>query len=218
MRTLVYLASVAPLSDEALAARLLQTVPQARREKVTRCRDAGAKRLLLGAGLLLNRALGDAGLRAGEYAVTPEGKPWFPDLPDFRFSLSHSGETVICAVGDEELGCDVERVRDFDLQLAKRFFHPEEGAWIFSLPEEERRDAFFRLWTLKESYMKAVGLGFSLPMSEFAFSFADGIRLAHAADARPWRFLSFREGDCFCALCAPDAGPETPILRTPIAE
>jgi len=213
MRTKLYLASVAPLSDEAAFSRLLQTVMEARREKVLRCRDAGGKRLLLGAGMLLEKALAAEGLTASDYAETPEGKPFLPSLPDFRFSLSHSGETVLCAVSERELGCDVERVRNFDLRLAERFFHPEESAYLSALPEGERQAAFFRLWTLKESYMKARGLGFALPMSAFAISFDGGIRASGADDGRDWRFLSFREGDSFAALCAEDADRDVPVIR-----
>ena len=72
MRTKLYLASVAKLRDEALFCGLLPTVAAARREKIARCRDAGQKRLLLGAGLLLNRALAAEGLTAPDYAEAPE--------------------------------------------------------------------------------------------------------------------------------------------------
>ena len=213
MNTKLYLASVAPLRDAACFARLLETVPPARREKVLRCRSDGAQRLLLGAGVLLRMALAAEGLTAGDYALTPEEKPFFPDLPGFHFNLSHSGETVLCAVSDRPLGCDVEGLRPFDPALPRRFFHPEECAWLFSLPAAEQPAAFMRLWTLKESYVKALGVGLTLPLCDFAFSLSDGVVLTHAADSAPWRFLSFREGDSFFALCAPDAGPDTPILR-----
>lgn len=218
MRTKLYLASVAKLRDEALFYGLLPTVAAARREKIARCRDAGQKRLLLGAGLLLNRALAAEGLTAPDYAETPEGKPYLPSLPDFRFSLSHSGETVLCAVSERELGCDVERVRDFDIGIARRFFHETESASLFSLPEGERQTAFFRLWTLKESYMKARGLGFALPMSAFAISVSGSIRVFDDGDGRDWRFLSFREGDCFYALCAEDADRDVPVIRVDLSE
>jgi 4'-phosphopantetheinyl transferase len=68
---------------------------------------------------------------------------------------------------------------------------------LTALPEAERRPAFFTLWTLKESYMKAVGLGMALPLRSFWFCFdPTGTPSLHLADrdsdARCWRFSLFR--------------------------
>jgi Phosphopantetheinyl transferase len=212
MRTKIYLASVKPLEEEARFERLLRTVQAARREKLALLKNAGARRLSLGAGLLLNAALAAEGLRAEETATTEYGKPFFPALPDFHFSLSHSGEMVMCAVSSAPVGCDLEKKRCFDPRLARRFFHPSESAWLFSLPDGDQRTAFFRLWTCKESYMKAVGLGFALPMNEFAVSVGEEITLTRTADPRPWKLRSFWEGDYACAVCGlSDIGDAAPI-------
>ena len=198
MRTKLYLASVAGLADEA---RLIRALPAARREKLAALRAPEARRLSLGAGLLLNCALAAEGLAPADYAVTEHGKPFFPALPDFHFNLSHSGGRVLCAVSPSPVGCDIETARRLDLKVARRFFHPDESAWLFSLPEDERPTAFLRLWTCKESFIKAVGLGLSLPLCDFAVSLEDGAALRQETDPRPWRLRSFRDGDCFCALC-----------------
>jgi 4'-phosphopantetheinyl transferase len=133
----LYQASVEALLDAGRFARLLETVPPERREKVAAFRVETARRLSLGAGLLLNRALQDAGYTAAEIAVNEYGKPWFPALPDFRFSLSHSGERVLCAVSALPVGCDIEKQGRDTASLARRFFHPKERDWLFSLPEEK---------------------------------------------------------------------------------
>ncbi len=213
MRTRIYLAACTPLADEARFARLEKTLPEARREKLSRLRAEGARRLSLGAGLLLVRALRDEGLRPADYRTDGYGKPCFPSLPDFHFSLSHSGEMAMCAVSSRPLGCDIEGPRAVREELAERFFHPLERAALAALPAPAREEAFFRLWTRKESYMKAVGLGFSLPLDSFALT-PDGARALLAdRQAEPWRFLSFREGAYFCALCAEDADGEIPVVR-----
>ena len=93
MRTKLYLASTEALADEARFLRLSRTLPDARREKLASLRHPGARRLSLGAGLLLNYALRSEGLPPTEYAVTEHGKPFFPALPDFCFNLSHSGRS-----------------------------------------------------------------------------------------------------------------------------
>ena len=203
MSVKLYGASVAPLWDEARFARLAADIWPARQTKIARLRADTAKRLSLGGALLLRRALLDAGMWSDALTEGEHGKPCFADLPDFHFSLSHSGVHVLCAVGTRELGCDIEQDHAFDPALSRRFFHPAETQALLDAPEDQRQDLFFRLWTCKESYMKATGLGFALPMSAFAVSLRDGegtVRLASGADSR--RLRSFRWDNCWCALCA----------------
>ena len=198
----LYHASTEALRDAGRFARLLETVPPERQEKVAAFRIEAARRLSLGAGLLLNRALQDAGYTTAEIAVNEYGKPWFPALPDFHFSLSHSGERVLCAVSALPVGCDIEKLGRDTASLARRFFHPKERDWLFSLPEEEQGAAFFRIWTGKESFIKAIGLGLSQPLDSFAVIPGEPVALMQDVDPRPWRIRSFREGDYFAALCA----------------
>lgn len=201
MRTKLYLASTEGL-DEALMIQLAQTLPPSRREKLDALRAPEARRLSLGAGLLLNYALAAEGLSPMDCALTEYGKPYFPALPDFHFSLSHSADRVLCAVSPAPVGCDVEGTGRYNPKLAERCFHPDESAWLFSLPEAERPDGFLRLWTCKESFIKAVGLGLGMPLRDFAVSFGDCVTLRQSTDPRPWRLRSFRGDGCFFALCA----------------
>ena len=206
METRFCLASVEALRDPELFARGLSTVSEQRREKLARLRAEAPRLLSLGAALLLDRMLADADLPpAGPFAFGEQGKPYLPDLPDVHFSLSHSGTRVLCALSDAELGCDVEGPRRFDPALARRFFHPDETAWLFSLPPREQDAAFLRLWTLKESYLKAVGLGLSLPLDAFRILPEGGdFALTLQEDAHPWALRSFDAEDCLCAICALD--------------
>ena len=217
MRTKLYLASTEALRDEARFARLLETVSDARREKVLAFRPDSVRRLSLGAGLLLNFALAAEGLEADEIRVTEYGKPWFPALPDVHFNLSHSGERVLCAVSGKSVGCDIEAPGRYDPNIPKRFFHPSESAWLFSLPEAEQPAAFLRLWTCKESYVKALGLGLSQPLDSFAVQL-EPVGLAQAADERPWRLRSFRDMDYVCALCGLDGVEDAPVQRVDFSE
>ena len=204
METRLALASVEALRDPALFARGLASVSEQRREKVARLRAEGARCLSLGAALLLDRLLADADLPpAGAFAFGERGKPYLPDRPNVHFSLSHSGSWVLCALSEAEIGCDAEGPRHCDLALARRFFHPDETAWLLSLPPREQDAAFRRLWTLKESYVKAVGLGLSLPLDAFRIlPGGEGFALTAPLDARPWTLKSLASEDCFCAVCA----------------
>ena len=204
METRLALASVEALRDPELFARGLSSVSEQRREKVARLRAEGARRLSLGAALLLDRLLADAGFPpAGAFAFGEQGKPYLPDRPGVHFSLSHSGDRVLCALSEAGIGCDVEGPRRCELALSRRFFHPDETAWLFALPPREQDAAFRRLWTLKESYVKAVGLGLSLPLDAFRIlPEGEGFALTAPGDAHPWTLRSFAAEDCFCAVCA----------------
>ena len=215
MESRLALASVEALTDPALFARGLASVSEQRREKIARLRAEDARRLSLGAALLLDRMLADAGLPpAGAFAFGEQGKPYLPGQPGLHFSLSHSGTQVLCALSAAELGCDVECPRRYDPGLVRRFFHPDEAAWLFSLTKEEQESAFLRLWTLKESYIKAVGLGLFLPLDAFrVLPESGGYTLLRDGDARPWALQSFAAEDCFCALCALSPAEKLERLR-----
>lgn len=218
MRTRLYIASSDPLMDAARFERLALTIPEARREKLAAFRHEGARRLSLAASLLLVRALSDEGLYADKIALTEYGKPYLPQVPGFHFSLSHSGNMALCAVSDMEIGCDIEVPRGFDPAIARRFFHPAEKEWLFSQPEAEQSSAFFRLWTGKESFMKALGLGLSLPLDSFAVIPGQEVQLTQHADPRPWQMRSLRDGESFLALCGLTGTADAPLVYVDFRE
>jgi 4'-phosphopantetheinyl transferase len=116
--------------------------------------------------------------------------------PPLRFNLSHTAGLVACAVAlDRDVGVDVEHLwpPTFDIGLARHHFAPAEVAGLEALPPEARRAGFFALWTLKEAYIKARGLGLALPLERFAFDFegpALGVRFDPELRDQPerWHF------------------------------
>ena len=100
-----------------------------------------------------------------------------PPLP-LRFNISHTKSLIICAVTlENDIGCDVENTtRSNDvLAIANRYFSAIETNELFSLPKEQQRHRFFDYWTLKESYIKAWGLGLTIPLKDFSFNITDVI-------------------------------------------
>lgn len=137
--------------------------------------------------------------------VAPQG------LPPIEFNLAHSGERVVLGITTgRSLGVDVEYTRRrADTVSLERYFAPAERAALATLPAAQRRQRFFELWTLKEAYLKARGLGLRLPLHGCAFEWsAPGeVRLAlsgaFAAGPQRWALaqLSLRERYVL-AVCA----------------
>ena len=205
----LYAADVSPLEDEALYAAAYGLVSACRREKADRFRFEKDRRLCLGAELLLRQGLREAGLAAdtGPICIGKHGKPFFPD-GRISFSLSHSGRWALCALGGFELGCDLEEIRPVLLRTGSHF-HPQEYADILSQPSEtERQQLFYRYWTLKESFMKATGLGMALPLDGFRICRDGEITVYQTADDRTYSFREFSAiPGCCCAVCgAGDCG------------
>lgn len=95
-------------------------------------------------------------------------KPYLEDYPDIYFNLSHCSGLVACAIYSNPVGVDIERIRKFPTGVMKKVCSLEEQNWIkkSKCPEE----AFFRLWTLKESYIKTIGLGLQFSMKAVNFN------------------------------------------------
>ena len=206
----IYLADTTPLMDSALFDRLYAGVSRKRQEQISRFRFQKDRCLSLAAECLLRRACGDFHLEYDRLRVArPEGeKPHFADAP-VSFNLSHSGHWALCAMSSMEVGCDVEQPREDSMKLARRFFAPSETRALESLPTEaEQRLLFCRLWTLKESFMKCVGMGFRLPLNAFSIDTDSGVaQVAQHVDEGPYHFFEKDTGDGFhCALCVRGEG------------
>lgn len=94
------------------------------------------------------------------YRYGERGKPYFENIPLF-FSISHSGEYVLCAVSRRELGADIQKIQSADvLKLAKRFFSESECRTLEGCESHrERQRLFFGFWARKEAYGKLTGEG-----------------------------------------------------------
>lgn len=103
----------------------------------------------------------------GKPQVSPEQK-----LPDLQFNISHTrGLVAVAITWEAEVGIDVEVIKSFPDQqdIADRYFAASEVELLLKTPLLERPRAFARLWTLKEAYLKATGLGLNAQLETFAF-------------------------------------------------
>lgn len=96
-----------------------------------------------------------------------------PPLPDLSVSLSHRGPYAAMAFARTPIGVDLESVGDF-LQVPWNVLHPREVAALQEQPADQLPLAFLRLWTVKEAYVKALGLGLSREPSSFCVTLREG--------------------------------------------
>ena len=182
--------------DGADLARLAGTLADDERCRARRFRlERDRRRYIVRRAILrelLSRYLGIAPARV-RLRTGPFGKPCVAE-GDLRFSLSHSRGLALYAVARGlEVGCDLE-FRDPRLacgRVAERFFSPPELHVLRSLPAERWAEGFFNGWTRKEAYVKARGLGLSLPLDSFAVTLAPGepAALLHGCDGWSVRAL-----------------------------
>lgn len=177
----VWAVALDPPADEVAALARLLSADEA--ERAARFRfDRHRRRFTVGRGalrVLLGRYLGvpprDVAFTYGE-----KGKPALaaPDLAEtLRFNLSNSEELALVAFcRGTEVGADVERLRPMPdgLEIAERFFSAAERRALAAQPPRERDRAFFRCWTRKEAYLKAVGDGITAPLDAFDVTLAAG--------------------------------------------
>lgn len=166
-----YIIDIRQLEDKGLFERSLESVSPYRRQKIELLKNENDRRRSLGASIALGEALRGYGLeeREREYELGQQGKPFFRFHPEIHFSISHSGDFALCSIGDEEIGSDIERMRSGKERVAERFFAEEELLWIKNAADlKEREERIFRIWTMKESFLKVTGLGMSLSLKDFA--------------------------------------------------
>jgi len=132
--------------------------------------------------------------RSIRFSFNKYKKPLLDEGPSFN--MAHSGNWVLIGLArDGRLGVDVEEPRDLKdlLGLAETVFTPDELEQLREYPETQRKPAFFRGWTRKEAFVKAVGGGLYLPLKKFAVSLD-----SDAEEALRWVELPSEQGVSWC--------------------
>lgn len=167
MKVKTYLFDCDCLKDGAVFDRFLNEISESRRQKINRVASENDKRLSLGAAILLKRALGEYTKKTE--SLGEHGKPYIEGCP-LKYSISHSGRYAFLATAETEVGCDVQEMlpKDFG-KISKRFFTEGENALI-----NGENGMFYRLWCIKESYIKMLGTGLSKPLGSFEVKIKNG--------------------------------------------
>lgn len=166
----VYMMDIRPLEQEKVFCYWFSSVSRQRQKQAERYSSPLDRHRSLAAAVLIEtgfyeRYTGNACFNPEEF-VHPElmfgvhGKPFFKEYPQICFNVSHAGHFAAAAFSDDDVGIDIEKTRRMQMRVASRFFTDAEQDWICSQNEGQDK-AFTRIWTRKESLIKATGHGLS---------------------------------------------------------
>ena len=166
----LYVADISSLPDPLSVPEVLQTLPLERQKRIQNMKQEKSRKQSMGVGLLLQKVLALYHMQDSKVFVDEHGKPKVEGL---EFSLSHSGNLVLCAVSEEPVGCDIERLREAPKGVAERYFSDAEQAYLSHFSADEHDREFFRIWTMKESYVKMTGEGLRVSFEAYEIAMED---------------------------------------------
>lgn len=200
----LYVTQLSGIREEEWFASHYSGLPEARKRKTDRFLRMQDKLSGMAAWFLLKYAAKEEGVHEEKIVIETDerGKPYFKESNGLFFSLSHSGQYVICAVSDEETGADVQEISEKleSLSLAERFFRRGEYDEIRSLPEKMQKRHFTRLWAVKESYVKFTGEGLSRGLDTFLIDW-NGSRITDERGKTAGFFLLWEIENYIVAAC-----------------
>lgn len=202
----VYIADTEKLSDDILFEKIYINAPEKRKEKIDRLKFRNDKNLSLAAWWLIYSALKNEGIDILKVSFSEyeNHKPCIENST-LDFNLSHSGSKVICALSDKRIGCDIEKINEKDcLSIAERYFTQSEFNTIMTCDNENKKaKMFYRIWTLKESFIKNTGLGLSLVLDSFELNLDNPVSINQSVDKNNYFFTEINTIDGYkCSVCA----------------
>ena len=185
----LYFANISDYYDKKTYKKGYQKVCQYRKNKIDACKNEDDKIRSLVAGLLFEEACEEYNLtnlldklKDGEH-----GKPYFdcdddqfPGNQRIHFNISHSGKQVMVGMSDTPIGVDIQEMKPLKADIASRYFTEKEQDLYFRASEEECDKILYKIWCLKESYVKFTGNGLMEGLETFSV-------LDHMMDAGIWQ-------------------------------
>jgi len=209
--------------DPVYMDRLLHFLPEAGRVRVQDRLNPSSKLQTIAGELLARYSIAQFTGKPDQKLVFrfgEKGKPHIENLTNVHFNISHSGYYVVCAVAATEIGIDVERVRKVNLRVAERFFSESEIKDLLACDENKRMHYFITLWTIKESYLKAIGRGLTQHLNSFTIlKNSDSYLLTGNKEAEGYSIGTHElSGDYLMAVCAPTTMGSHELAQTTLEE
>ncbi|WP_443659018.1 4'-phosphopantetheinyl transferase family protein [Clostridium algidicarnis] len=171
----IYAVNITNKLDADLYEEFLSLIDDSKRAKINKFKNSDDKIRTLIADILVRSIICNK-LKIFneeiEYEYNSYGKPKLKNSKEFHFNISHSGDWVIGVVDNQPVGIDIEKISPIEyIDIAKKFFKEDEYNWLLAQKDREKLEYFYKLWTLKESYIKMMGTGLSMPLDSFSILF-----------------------------------------------
>lgn len=215
----LWLAFYDEINEETLLSAYRELLDQGEKEQEPRFYFARDRRRYLVTRALVRTVLSryaPIGPREWVFSANAYGRPEIVNAQArdlcLSFNISHTHSLIVLGVAKgRALGVDVEnfRARAAAIEIADHYFAPEEVAALAAVPRQQQQNRFFEYWTFKESYIKARGMGLSLPLDKFSFRYPDERAVEIAIDSEladdpgRWQFWQLQpRPEYLLAVCA----------------
>jgi 4'-phosphopantetheinyl transferase len=206
MKNEIYFTNIANTCDE-VDERLFEYVSEEKKAYLKSFKFIIDRKLSLYAELLVRQKIMNiTGMKNKEIAFSKgkNGKPFLAGFPNINFNISHTRNALAVAFSEDEIGVDIERVTNADLQVAKRCFSDTELRYLEN--HEDINSAFFEIWTKKEAYIKSSGVGLNMPLKSFCVIGDSRYKTFYAGD---YVISAFQDSD---RLCDTELTTVTPVF------
>lgn len=197
---------------------LPESVSSEERGRILRIRDKDEKKRRIGAKILLHAILERGlGLACPRLYRDAWGRLILEDRPDLSCGISHSGEYVMCGIGETRegigLGVDIQERELVSWEKLGLLLAAQEKLLLESLPQDRRSEYLAALWVAKEAYLKSLGYGFSKSPSDVflkieLYEESPRIKIVESPFSKEVNIRIDRIDACFYALCTPSGVPK----------
>lgn len=191
----IYSCNITTVSDAELDT-WFAAMSEERKKSVMRLQNENKRKAKIAADNLCRLAISEhcaVDAKSIKISLSEDGKPFAVDC-NVNFNISHSGNWVICAVSENEIGIDIEKIRSVNPRAAEKFACAEELKYIAS-----HENGFFEIWTLKEAYFKCIGTGLGADIKTVSFEVKEN-GIACSENGFDCSFVRI-DGEYICSVC-----------------
>ena len=132
---------------------------------------------------------------------TNSGKPYLHGYSNFYFNISHTRTAIVVALSDQEIGVDIEKIKQANFEITCRFFTELEQKYV--LDSHDKDKAFYEIWTKKEAYLKYMGNGLKMPLTSF------DVKQSKIKS----KIVTFQHNNYLISVCSGKNGTEFDVLK-----
>lgn len=198
-RNLLLISDVSVFKDKQLFDLGYTKVSNYRKKKIDKYKYDLDKYLSLATELLLKYGFKLLNIDINLNDINYDNKPSLNN--NYYFNFSHSGKYTICALSKNEVGIDIQEIKDFNINVAKRFFHENEYNKLLSLDLDSQKELFYDYFSSSEAFVKNIGVGMNLAFNEFEIIFDEKIKVRQNINNNEYYFRKYNKEQYVIFTC-----------------